>query len=316
MGRQGVRSDWQSIPVHVRAHIDEIAGSPVVTSTNLDGGFSPGPAARCELADGRRVFVKAAGTDLNPISPAMHRREAEVLAALPDQHPSPTLIGTVDDGDWVALVVEWVEGRMPTAPLEQNDVDRMVSLADRLAELGHALRPAGVEPFAERHGHLTGHWQRLLCDDREMQDRLDGWSGDHLERLADLEAPALAASAGEHLLHLDLRTDNVLFSDAGPEHDIAVDWPGAAIGAAWIDLLCMLPALHLDGGPSPSQVFAASALGHSADADAVDAVLAAFAGFFTRQALLDPPPGLPTLRAFQAVQGQIARAWLAERMGW
>jgi len=37
---------------------------------------------------------------------------------------------------------------------------------------------------------------------------------------------------------------------------------------------------------------------------------------FTRQALLPPPPGLPTVRAFQAAQGQVARAWLAARTGW
>jgi hypothetical protein len=39
------------------------------------------------------------------------------------------------------------------------------------------------------------------------------------------------------------------------------------------------------------------------------------AGFFTRQALLPPPPGLPTLRAFQRAQGEVARAWLARRAG-
>jgi hypothetical protein len=47
----------------------------------------------------------------------------------------------------------------------------------------------------------------------------------------------------------------------------------------------------------------------------VDAVLAAFAGFFTWNALQPPPPGLPTLRAFQAAQGEVARRWLAERAG-
>jgi len=35
-------------------------------------------------------------------------------------------------------------------------------------------------------------------------------------------------------------------------------------------------------------------------------------GDFTSQALLPPPPGLPTVRAFQAAQGQVARSWLAD----
>ncbi len=65
-----------------------------MAARNIDGGFSPGPAARCDLADGRIVFVKAAGTVLNRVSPVMHRREAEVLAALPDEFPAPKLICT------------------------------------------------------------------------------------------------------------------------------------------------------------------------------------------------------------------------------
>jgi hypothetical protein len=56
------------MPEDVRAAIDGIAGSPVVEAVNLDGGFSPGPAARCTLADGRVVFVKAAGLGLNALT--------------------------------------------------------------------------------------------------------------------------------------------------------------------------------------------------------------------------------------------------------
>ena len=44
-------------------------GSPVVATSGVRGGFSPGPAVRADLADGRTVFVKAAGTALNPHSP-------------------------------------------------------------------------------------------------------------------------------------------------------------------------------------------------------------------------------------------------------
>ena len=44
-------------------------------------------------------------------------------------------------------------------------------------------------------------------------------------------------------------------------------------------------------------------------------VFAALAGYFTHRALQPPPPGLPTLRAFQAAQGEVARQWLAHRTG-
>ena len=107
----------------------------------------------------------------------------------------------------------------------------------------------------------------------------------------------------------------MLLADTGPADDVLVDWPAASLGAEWIDLVGLLPALHLDGGPPPAELFAAHPRGRHADPAAVDAFLASLAGYFTRQALLPAPPGLPTVRAFQAAQGAIARAWLAERRG-
>ena len=125
------------MPDDVRAAIDEIAGSPVADAVHLDGGFSPGPAARCALADGRVVFVKAAGTELNPVSPEMHRREGQVLAGLHEHVPAPQLIGMFDDGDWVALVIEWIDGAMPLAPLGSDDVDRLLGLVERVSPRAH-----------------------------------------------------------------------------------------------------------------------------------------------------------------------------------
>ncbi|MCB0099020.1 MAG: hypothetical protein KDE46_24975, partial [Caldilineaceae bacterium] len=37
---------------------------------------------------------------------------------------------------------------------------------------------------------------------------------------------------------------------------------------------------------------------------------------FTHRAVQAPPPGLPTRRAFQAAQGEVAWVWLAQRTGW
>jgi hypothetical protein len=51
-----------------------------------------------------------------------------------------------------------------------------------------------------------------------------------------------------------------------------------------------------------------------AEPAAVTACIAALAGFFTYGALQPPPPGLPTLRPFQAAQGVVTREWLARRL--
>ena len=310
MGRQGVRATWDQVPAAVRDRVESLIGARVLTATNVGGGFSPGPAARCDLSDGRAVFVKAAGLDLNPISPGMHRREGAVLSGMPPEVPAPSLIGVIDDGDWVALVIEWIDGRIPTAPLPSNDVDRLLRVVDLL---GQTKAHAALQPCFEAHSFLFGHW-RLLAE--QPPPGLDRWTLDHLQHLVDLESDVGQAVNGDRLVHLDLRTDNVIFADAGSEHDVVVDWPGACSGAGWVDLVCLLPSLELDGAPACEEVFAQQRVAASAKPDDVNALLAAVAGFFTRMSLLPAPPGLPTLRAFQAAQGEVARRWLAERCTW
>jgi aminoglycoside phosphotransferase (APT) family kinase protein len=309
MSRRGVRTSWDGVPAAIREGAEEVVGARVITATNLAGGFSPGPAARCDLSDGRSVFVKAAGLALNPVSPGMHRREAAVLAAMPSEVPAPRLIGVVDDGDWVALVTEWIDGRMPTAPLSHDDVKRFLRVVDRLAQIA---ADETLPQCVEAHPSLFGHWQLLA---EQPLPGLDEWSHRHLQDLDRLERDVEHAAQGDRLVHLDLRTDNVIFADADEEHDIVVDWPGACRGAPWVDLVCLLPSLELDGAPGCEQVFAEQRVGASANPDDVDALVATLAGYFTRMSL-PAPRGLPTVRAFQAAQGEIARRWLAERREW
>ena len=240
----------------------------------------------------------------------MHRREGQVLAALTDDVPAPSLIGSFDDGNWVALVIEWVDGAMPVAPLTGGDVDRIMDLVDRLAAIEGGETLQSVQ---ETHPGLFGHWRQLA--DAPLNG-LDTWSLRHLDQLVELEAGAADAVRGDRLVHVDLRSDNVILADTGGHDDVIVDWPGAAVGAPWVDLVGLLPSLELDGGPTPEEVFEQCFVGRAADPDAVSSFVASVAGYFTRMSLMEPPPGLPTVRQFQAEQGQVARRWLASRQGW
>jgi hypothetical protein len=90
-----------------------------------------------------------------------------------------------------------------------------------------------------------------------------------------------------------------------------VDWPHACRGAAFADLVLFAPSVAMQGGPEPAALLARSRAGQGASREAVTAVVCALAGFFTESALRPAPPGLPTLRRFQAAQGEVARRWLA-----
>jgi aminoglycoside phosphotransferase (APT) family kinase protein len=311
----GARLHWDQLPGTLRHALEARLGSTVTESVTQPGGFSPGVAARLRLADGRRVFLKAISSHPNSDSPAMHRREARIAAALPVSVPTPRLLWSYDDGDWVAVVFEDVDGWTPVTPWRPQELGRVLEAVTQLVE---SLTPApiAVETIAERlHEPLQG-WRALEAAARANADGLGGvpdWARRNLERLAGLESEWEAASAGATLLHFDLRADNILLT---ADRVLVVDWPHASLGAGWMELLQILPSIAMQGGPKPWEIFDSHPLGRRAPERKVTAVLAAVAGYFVRQSRLPSPPGLPTLRAFQRDQGIPAVEWLMRRTGW
>ena len=312
MKTEGVRLPWGEVASHIRDEVASVLGSRVIAAVNQPGGFSPGVAARCRLADGRRYFIKAVSADQNPDSPRMHRREAKVAAALPAGLPVPKLVAVVDDGLWVVLIFDEVDGQPPDLPWRLENLGASFVAVDQLAALTTPCPVPGLAPFADVHADHFASYRRLAGGD-PLVDRVDSWSRQHLDRLARLESEFAAASAGQSLLHSDLRADNLLVRDDGSV--VIIDWPGACVGAAWVDKALMLPSVGLAGGPSPMEVEQALEPFAGVDPEAVNRVVAALAGFFTVNGAQPDPPGLPTLRAFQRAQAEITRRWLGQRLG-
>jgi len=302
---EGVRVHWEQLPPFIRRQIEERIGERVVRAITQPGGFSPGMAARLTTAGGREVFVKAVSEQANPDTPQMHRREAEVVAALPPEAPVPRLLWTLDEAGWVALAFEAVDGHMPVQPWRDDELGLVVAALHRLHQ---ALTPSPIASDTASNllaTHIKG-WGEL----REAGG-LDQWSNRNLERLVELEAMAPTAAVGETLLHVDVRADNLLIA---ADRVYFVDWPWALIGAPLVDWVGFAPSVAMQGGPQPDELLAMAEL--KVGADAIDAVIASLAGYFLAYARRPPPPGIPTVRAFQAAQGEIALRWLRERTGW
>jgi aminoglycoside phosphotransferase (APT) family kinase protein len=307
---EGVRVDWENVPLPVRAAIEEVCGAQVVQACTQPGGFSPGLAARVRCAGGARFFVKAVSAQANPDTPRLHRQEGQVLAALapliPGRRlPVPRLHGVVEREPWTALVLQDVDGRQPVLPWESGELAQVVAAVDRMAE---ALTPApvAVPSVAERLGGEFTGWRTLAAGG--ARDQLDPWSRAHLDELARVEATWAGHATGDTLLHADIRADNLLLTAAGP---VLVDWPWACRGAAITDLVLFAPSVAMQGGPSPADLLTRSRYGRAAHRDTLIALVAGLAGYLTERSLRPPPPGLPTVRAFQAAQGAVARRWLA-----
>lgn len=274
------------------------------------GGFSPGLASRLVLGDGRRVFAKAISGGRNPRSPGLYRREIEVMKAIPAAAPVPGLKWSYDDGDWVMLVLDDVDGVMPAIPWDPGVMTRVLAALERL---GATLTPAPADalPIAEDLGGSFRSWH-VIAADPALAGRLGGWERAHLDDLAALEPGWERAAEGNTLLHADLRADNLLLTRVGGV--MVIDWPYAVRGAAWVDVLLFLISAAADGGVDPEAAWRGYGPGRRADPGAVNAVLAAAAGDFTLQSLLPAPQNMPALRGHQRAKGSAAAGWLRRRL--
>lgn len=297
------RIGWRDLPEAVRSRAEEIIGGRVVSAESQAGGFSPGTADRVATDSGRRAFVKAVTPAINTRSAELARQEMHITSALPEHAPVPRMLGGFDDGEWVVLILEDVDGANPRTPWVESEIDAAVTA---LAELATAVTPSPVPGAPSAVDALADDfagWHKIAA---EPPADLDPWPA---ERLDDLRAAAdrgLAVLAtGDTLVHFDIRADNLLIRPDG--RVVIVDWPWGCVGPAWLDRLLLGLDVLVKGG-DPARVF------EGIDPGAVTDVIAGIAGMFEYVCRLSPPPGIPTVRAFQRAAADAIRPWLRGRL--
>jgi hypothetical protein len=91
---------------------------------------------------------------------------------------------------------------------------------------------------------------------------------------------------------------------------VLLDWAWACRGAGWLDTLLLSMDLRIQGGPDADSVLTASPVTRDVPPGHLAAVVACMVGVWTERARRPAPPGLPTIRAWQAWCGAAALEWL------
>ncbi|NPD05876.1 hypothetical protein HN031_14390 [Nocardioides sp. zg-1308] len=306
----GVRLLYAEVPAGVRDWVERELGSPVVAVAEQVGGMSPGCATRLTCADGTRAFVKAVGAGLNPDTPRLFRREVGVLGHLGEHELWAGLRASYDDGDWVALLIEDVEGRHPDFA-DAGELEAVLVGADRLsAVLQQRTVPASLDLVDV--ALVLRKWADCLATLADapaaapVPDWLRGDPHGWAEVLRDHAARPMS-----HLAHWDIRVDNLLRRPGGEV--VFLDWGLAARGPAWVDpLLARMervdePWFDDSAGSSP-------ALAAAGD-DAVTAFLAGFAAHMAVRSVVAVDVNLPTLNDFRIRESRRMLEAVARRTG-
>ncbi|MFN8156789.1 MAG: phosphotransferase [Candidatus Nanopelagicales bacterium] len=291
------RLDLDDVPADVRSWLDEALGSPVVSAQTRMGGFSPGVAARVVGADGRRGFVKAVGDEVNSHTPDLFRHEIAVLSVLPEVPYRATLLASYDDGSWVAMLLDDVEGAFP----DLDDDRDMAVVHEAVVAQCAELTPDPVGLQGPDLAESAVRWHRLV--ERTIDEdpsHFPGWFVSErdavLARLASLPDRLPA----ESWVHLDVRDDNLLVRPDGSA--VVLDWGMSRSGPSWTDQV-LLAAHRVDRPVFDDLVSGLAAYGASAQRgaglqDDVTDLLLALGGSLA--ALRDRPvPGLPDIDEFR-----------------
>ncbi|WP_244242243.1 phosphotransferase family protein [Nocardioides seonyuensis] len=302
-GSTARRLEWAFLPPNLRAWFERKCGSPVVEAISQNSGFTPGFASVLVCEDGSRHFAKAASVKAQRLFADSYREEARKLAALPASVPAPRLLHLLDD-DWVALVIEHVEARLPKRPWDLADLgatlDTLEVVADELTPPpAHLELDSAVDDFAA----MLDGWSKV-------REELDLSHADEAEALARRYAEVVD---GDTVVHTDVRSDNVLIRPDG--RALLCDWNWPVRGCDWFDSFAALIGPRGEGADVDA-VMASRRLLKDVPPDDVDTVLALFVGYFLGQSVLPVPPTSPHIRDHQRWQGEVCWAWLAERRGW
>lgn len=297
---------WTQVPPKVKAAVENMAGGQVVEAANCEGGFSPGLASRLTLADGSMIFVKAIDGGEWPDQATMYRAESSVSAALPAAVPAPRLLASHDDGRWVVLAFEYVDGAEPDLRRRPAEVLRV---AAALEELASTLTPSPIAVPSD-HPRLGG-WADLASDSDRLArlPALSPWAATNLTRLIALEEAGLAAAQGRSLVHFDAYPHNILLTD---NRVLFADWPHARLGAPYVDLI-LFASSAAAAGVDPEPIVTGHAPAAETEPHVIDAVLAAHAGFCVSGGLYPVSPALAPIIAAKAELGIAATAWLQRR---
>ncbi|MCO6008617.1 phosphotransferase [Actinoallomurus purpureus] len=304
-----VRPRWDELPAPLRDGLAELLGE-ITTVEIQGGGFTPGLAARIQLADGERVFAKGIPA-AHPLA-GKYRDEAATTRRLPAATPAPRLRWDGQIADWVVLVLDDLDARHVDLSPGSPDASRVVAMVAGLADV---LTPCPIDaPAAELElADLVHGWDALA--EASAAD-LDEWTRRHLSDLAALETDWLAAAGGTTLVHGDVNASNLLIDRA--EGVCLIDWAQPVRGATWLDVVDLVPHLILAGHtPAEAEAVLADVPAWRDTAPAViTSYAAAFAGYWERSSLRPAPPGVPYLRAHQARAARAAIAWTMHRTGW
>jgi hypothetical protein len=320
------KPDWADLPDALHEKISALVGESIAGAVTAHGGFGPSATFVLTTASGRKIFCKGGHPGQTEIGRAALLRERQNFEAFPELAKfAPAYLGGADDGDWNAIVLEYVDRARQVPPWTAEAFDGALAALARFHratpdrardELQDAREDTLLDLFKHEHG-----WASLRASgasrDRfialfEEPTTANRWFDANIETLSSLEAQACGVEGTQSWIHQDVRSDNLIYAARGLPR--IVDWPYLAFGPTLIDVAFFLPSVGGERGPQPSDGLKTyeRISGLRFDTDEIVIAAVVVAGFFAARAGEPDMALLPRLRWVQRLQLFPALDWACQ----
>ena len=321
MSRTGAepKPPWSAVPRAVKDELAKLLRSPVARADRSYGGYTPSATYRVKLRNGRRAFLKgtyplAAGSLVEwKLEPEEHvYQECE-----PFIRPwAPRYYGGVRAEGWHFVVLEDL-GPDTMPPWTAAKTAACARSYARFHRGTHGKPLPGWLPRTEHH-EFAGFWDKLASGDLARTASLAGRRAAEAEEWLDVALPVLREQSALLLrlrppfvfMHFDTRSDNVRLQGRLLR---IFDWNFAAVGPHEFEVAAFAQAVAMEGGPPPERFVAEYERILPLRSVALDASIAAIAGYFADRAWRPAQAGLPRVRQVQRRQLKATLAWAARR---
>lgn len=279
----------------VEERLENLVQAKIVRFQPAQGGYTAARRGIVSFGNGKNVFLKASVCDQTARWLRTEYTVYRHLGANGGTGFLPTVLAWDDDGVQPILLLEDLSQAHWPPPWRPELAERVC----RTLALLRSLPPMHEMPSLESYREDFNGWHKIaLAPEAFLSLGLcsPGWLAASLPALQLAEKAVTLA--GDDFLHLDIRSDNLCFTD---DRTILVDWNWACVGNGLFDLAAWLPSLYSEGGPSPESILP----------DAPE-LAAALSGFWAARA------GLPRPEARQSVlisQLRTALPWAARALG-
>jgi thiamine kinase-like enzyme len=161
----------------------------------------------------------------------------------------PEILAWDDDGQVPLLVLEDLSDAFWPPPWTFQSVHALLETLESIHHQTVTVRP--IEP-GWKHIRREASWHAVAESPKEFLSlRLcsDRWLDRSLPRL--LHAADGVKLSGTDFVHLDVRSDNVCFSQ---DRVVLIDWNWATRANGDLDIAIWLPSLAAEGGPEPDRI--------------------------------------------------------------